>query len=467
MKSSRMKMKLSFLPAFAVSTLWVAFHADAAPKKVIVVTATAGFRHSSIEVAENVIATLGEQSGAFTVVDYVRGRTDGKDDATKAANLAALTAECATKLSVAKLNQADAVIFANTTGDLPLPDPNGFIKWVEAGHGFVGMHSCSDTYHGFRPFVDLVGAEFQTHGAQVQVQAYNMDPTFPSNKHLGESWVVFDEIYEFKSFYRPKVHGLLTLDKHPQNLTPGDYPVAWCKRVGSGAQRGRMWYTSLGHREDVWTSSTYQRHILGGIKWAIGIEKADAEPGGNWNHPVLADEKDGFRSLFDGQSLKGWKYRREDGNKSWHVENGMLCNVLGKDEHGTDIYSEEKFRDFIVRFEYQVPPKSNSGFYLRGRHEIQIFDGDNSTKNGNGAIYNVAAPAIPAPRKAGEWQQVEAKIVGQRITVTLNGVKIHDNVLCEKGTGSHLDDNVDQPGPILLQGDHGSVAFRNLRIKKL
>ena len=69
-----MKMKFSVLPALAASTLWVAFHAEAAPKKVLVVTTTAGFRHSSIETAENVIATLGEQSGAFTVVDYVRGR---------------------------------------------------------------------------------------------------------------------------------------------------------------------------------------------------------------------------------------------------------------------------------------------------------------------------------------------------------------------------------------------------------
>ena len=461
-----MKAKYLVLPALAASAA-LTLTATAAPKKVIVVTATAGFRHSSIETAENVIATLGQQSGAFTVVDYVRGRTDGKDDATKAANVAALTTECAAKLSLDRLNAVDGVIFANTTGDLPLPDKDGFIKWVEAGHGFVGMHSCSDTFHGFRPFIDLVGGEFLTHGAQVQVQAYNQDPAFPSNRHLGESWVVFDEIYEFKSFYRPKVHGLLTLDKHPQTLVGGDYPVAWCKNVGQGAQRGKMWYTSLGHREDVWTSSNYQRHILGGIKWSLGVEQASAEVTSNWNVPPLADAKEGFRRIFDGRSLNGWKYRRENGNKSWSVENGMLCNVLKKDEHGTDIYSEEKFRDFIVRYEYQAPPKSNSGFYLRGRHEIQIMDGDSSSKNGNGAIYNVAAPAIPAPRKAGEWQEVEAKIVGQKITVILNGVLIHDNVLCEKGTGSQLDDNVDQPGPILLQGDHGSVTFRNIRIKAL
>lgn len=461
-----MKTMFSLIHVVAASSA-LALSLSAAQKRVLVVTGTAGFRHSSIETAENIIATMGEQTGAFTVVDFVRGRTDGKDDDAKAANLAALTAECASKMSLDNLKKIDAVIFANTTGDLPLPDKDGFIKWLEDGHGLVGMHSCSDTFHGYRPFVDLLGGEFLTHGAQVQVQAYNQDPTFPSNRHLGETWAVFDEIYEFKSFFRPKVHGLLTLDKHPQTLVPGDYPVAWCKRLGEGARSGRVWYTSLGHREDVWTSSAYQRHILGGIQWALGTVDAPAKPGGNWNMPELADSKEGFRRLFDGKSMKGWKYRREDGNKSWRVENGMLCNVLGKEEHGTDIYTEEKFRDFIVRYEYQVPSKSNSGFYLRGRHEIQIFDGDSASKNGNGAIYNVAAPSIPAPRKTGEWQQVEAKIVGQRITVILNGVKIHENVLCEKGTGSQLDDNVDQAGPILLQGDHGSVGFRNIRIKTL
>jgi hypothetical protein len=72
-----------------------------------------------------------------------------------------------------------------------------------------------------------------------------------------------------------------------------------------------------------------------------------------------------------------------------------------------------------------------------------------------------------ASRKPGEWQSVEARMIGNKITVILNGVTVQDNVECNKGTGSHLDDNVDQPGPILLQGDHGEVAFRNIRIKEL
>ena len=79
----------------------------------------------------------------------------------------------------------------------------------------------------------------------------------------------------------------------------------------------------------------------------------------------------------------------------------------------------------------------------------------------------MASCAIPAVRKAGQWQQVEARMIGNKITVILNGVKVHEDVVVEHGTGSHLDDNVSEPGPILLQGDHGSVAFRNIRIKTL
>ena len=168
--------------------------------------------------------------------------------------------------------------------------------------------------------------------------------------------------------------------------------------------------------------------------------------------------------------MTGWKYRRDEGKRSWSTQNGMLVNVLGKDEHGTDLVSERQFRDFVVRYEFQVPPGANSGFYLRGRHEIQIFDDFKSGKpelGGNGAIYNVKAPSVFASRRAGQWQQAEVQIVGQKISVILNGVKIHDQVDCPSGTGSQLDDNIDQPGPILLQGDHGSVGFRNIRIKTL
>lgn len=309
----------------------------AEPKKVLIVSVTTGFRHSSIPTAERVLKELGEQSGAFTVVDYAQqpsvkipqkpnppqkpkdlaANADDKAKAKHTADLAkyeaaqtkyaadlekwngmqaevkaakadydkALT-ESLAKLSPENLKKYDAVIFANTTGDLPLPDKQGFIDWVKNGGAFIGMHSASDTFHGFRPYIEMLGGEFQTHGAQVEVEAINQDKEHPSCQHLGDKFKVFDEIYILKSFSRPTVHGLLTLDKHPNEKTAGDYPISWCKEFG----KGKVFYTSLGHREDVWdvneknrknpkeVAEAYQKHIVGGIKWALGLEKGDGKP---------------------------------------------------------------------------------------------------------------------------------------------------------------------------------------------
>ena len=187
---------------------------------------------------------------------------------------------------------------------------------------------------------------------------------------------------------------------------------------------------------------------------------------------LSAAEKDaeGFRPLFNGRDTTGWKLRRPDGHNSWSVENGVLKNTVNQGEHGTDLVTTEKFWNFTVKYEYMVPEGSNSGFYLRGRHEIQILGDYNSgktSKGGNGAIYNHTAPAVFASKPGHEWQTVEATMIGNKITVILNGKKIHDQVECDRATGSEIDNKVNEPGPIFLQGDHGTVSFRNIRIKTL
>ncbi len=247
---------------------------QAAPKKVLVVTVTKGFRHSSIPTAEKVLGQLAQKSGAFEV-DYVR--TDE---------------EMAQKMTAVALKNYDGVIFANTTGILPLPDKQAFLDWVKSGKGFVGTHSASDTFHGkdeVDPYTEMLGAEFKEHHAQAHVDCINQDPQHPACRPLESTFHVKDEIYLMKNFDRSKVHGLLALDNHPNEKTPGDYPIAWCKQYGAG----RIFYTSLGHREDVWdpdtaenfkrenpkeVSEAYQQHLLGGIKWALGLEQGSAVP---------------------------------------------------------------------------------------------------------------------------------------------------------------------------------------------
>lgn len=423
-------------------------------KKILVVTATKGFRHSSIPTAEAVIAGLGHRSGQFTV-DFVRGGPRGNEDA-----------EVREKMTKENLQKYDAVIFANTTGNLAIPDPQAFVDWVKSGKAFIGMHSATDTFPAFRPYIDMIGGEFQSHKEQAAVECLNESHGHPATKSIGHSYPVFDEIYLMKNFQSNGVHRLLDLDKHPNTKQPGDYPIAWCKKVGSG----RVFYTSLGHREDVWTSDRYQDHILGGIQWALGLEKGDSEPQSR-AYKVSDDEKKaGFKPLFNGENLTGWKLRNADGRPSWTAQKGMLVNTTTADVHGSDLVTEEKFKDFTIRYEYQVPKGSNSGLYLRGRYEIQIledFERNKPEMGGNGAIYNTKPVSLFASRRAGEWQEAEATIQGNRVTVYLNGVKVHDNVEVPKATGGELDQNLDQPGPIMLQGDHGAIAFRNVRIKPL
>jgi type 1 glutamine amidotransferase len=282
-----------FLAGIFLCVLGAGSPAGAAPKKVLVVTSTTGFRHSSIPTAEKVLGELAQSSGAFTV-DYARVEPsdpqfkgpDGKPDQAKVD--AAIKQVLAEKMSPAALKQYDAVVFANTTGDLPLPDKQAFLDWIKSGKGFVGMHAATDTFHHFQPYLDMIGAEFKQHGPQVEVDAINQDAECPICRHLPASWKVFDEIYQFKGFDRSKVQGLLTLDKHPNDKTPGDYPIAWRKEYG----KGRVFYTSLGHREDIWDPNTpadmkrqnskevaaaYQQHILNGIKWALGLENPPAK----------------------------------------------------------------------------------------------------------------------------------------------------------------------------------------------
>jgi hypothetical protein len=184
---------------------------------------------------------------------------------------------------------------------------------------------------------------------------------------------------------------------------------------------------------------------------------------------VAADDS-GFKPLFNGKDTTGWHLRNKDGHNSWTVDNGVLKNTVEKGEHGTDLVTDKSFgilpSDTNTRCQMVRTPASICADATRSRFSGITRRGKPS-KSGNGAIYNQTAPSEFASKPGGEWQTCEATIIGHKISVTLNGKKIHDNVECKVGTGSQLDDNVDEPGPIFLQGDHGTVWFRKIEIKEL
>jgi type 1 glutamine amidotransferase len=329
---------LPFMNKILVLTLACAavLTADAAEKKrVVVCTVTTGFRHSSIPFAEKTLEKLAAESGAYEIVGFVRQpevnvpkkpnkpgnpKPDADEKAkAKYANdlkkyeeeMAKWTPEKDAELKAAqakfdeqlKANMAplspsnltaqkvDAVIFANTTGsNFPLPDKDGFIKWVENGGVFIGMHSATDTFNNWAPYYDMIQGTFNGHGPQVPADLIAADKAHPANGGIGEKWdLKQEEMYLIKNHDRAKNRELWYLNHHPEKpAEPGFFPVAWCREHG----KGRVFYTSLGHREDLWsddltmkgrlnsveTSKQFQKHILGGIKWALGLEKGDATP---------------------------------------------------------------------------------------------------------------------------------------------------------------------------------------------
>ena len=225
--------------------------------RVLVVTHTQGFRHSSIPLAESTIEQLGRTSGLYTT-SFCRTADDVQR-----------------MLTAAALQPVDVVVLANTTGNLGVPDLAGFLAWIASGRGFVGIHSALDTYRDAPTYLEMVGNEFDTHGDQAEVDAVVETGGHPAVAHLGARYRVFDEIYRFVRNNRGSVTPLLTLDRFPRDGLaragePGDLPLAWARSHGGG----RVFYTALGHREELWRDPAYQQHVLGGIRSVLALPRA-------------------------------------------------------------------------------------------------------------------------------------------------------------------------------------------------
>jgi len=193
-------------------------------------------------------------------------------------------------LSADKLKNYDAVAFLSTTGQLPLPDADALFKWVADGHGFIGLHSATDTLHQTPEYIKMIGGEFAGHGSHSEMTVVNLDPKSPLTKGFPDRVKITEEWYTFRNYDRNQVHVLLGMEMHPNQGTPGHYPVSWIKPY----EKGRVFYSSLGHRDDVLdpkadigdqefkvrynppaTAEAVQKHLLAGIRWALGLVKAD------------------------------------------------------------------------------------------------------------------------------------------------------------------------------------------------
>ena len=165
--------------------------------------------------------------------------------------------------------------------------------------------------------------------------------------------------------------------------------------------------------------------------------------------------------LFNGKDLTGWE-PMAPGTSHWEAQSGVLVNVA----KGANLKTARKFEDFKLHFELNCPDGGNSGFYLRGRYEIQIaYEKEPDNFHSMGAIYGMIAPSVDMPRKPGQWESFDATLVGRWLTLVRDGTTIINNAEIPGITGGALDANEAEPGPFYIQGDHtGGMKYRNITI---
>jgi hypothetical protein len=191
----------------------------------------------------------------------------------------------------------------------------------------------------------------------------------------------------------------------------------------------------------------------GKVAW-VGVRppkwgKYDANAAHRTDKPVV---------LFNGRDLEGWTLQFADQEGGWLVADGAMTNQ----KPGNNIVTRQKFSDFKLVVEYKLEAKSNSGIYLRGRYELQVLDdvGTEPSATGHMGLYSRVKPLANASKPAQEWQTAEITLVGNRLTVVLNGQKVQDNIVVDGITGGALDSNEGTPGPIMIQGDHSRIWVR-------
>lgn len=404
--------------------------------KVLVFSKTAGSRHDSIPQGVAAVAALGGANN-FTVD----------------------TTEDAGAFTATNLAQYRAVIWLLTTGDVLDADQQAaFEGYVRGGGGYVGVHAAADTEYSWPWYGRLVGAYAAGHPAVQQGTIHVEDRAHASTAHLGATWVRTDEWYDYTLDPRSDVHVLATLDEssYSGGTMGADHPIAWCHAYDGG----RSWYTGGGHTAESYAEPAFRAHLLGGIRYAAGVAKADCRP------------ESGYTSLFDGTSTGGWT---QSGPGGFTLDDGTLTSSGGL---GMLWYSGKEFGRYSLKLDWKVAGDDNSGVLVgfpapgddpyvavNQGYEIQI-DATDQPDRTTGAIYGFQAADLAvrdgALNPPGEWNTYQITVEGQVLTVDLNGVRIN------RFTNSDPVRDLGQ-GYIGIQNHGGDdhVSFRNVRIKEL
>lgn len=452
---------------------------------LLVFSKTAGFRHDSIETAQEALRKEGAARGWRMTVT-----------------------EDAAWFDAAKLKGFNAVVFLMTTGDvLNDAQESAFKRFVEGGGGFVGIHSAADTEYGWNWYGELVGAYFKSHPRIQQGVVRVEDKKHPSTAFLPENWTRTDEWYCYRANPRGKVNVLASLDEssYQGGTMGGDHPIAWHRTMG----KGRSWYTGGGHTKESYAEPLFMQHVVTGIEWA---SKAPQK------------SESGWISLFNGKNLDGWTPKIKgyplgvNYANTFRVENGAIKVAYDgyegpyNDRFG-HLFYKSPFSHYILRMEYRFTGEQvqggpgwawrNSGVMVHGQDpktmrvdqdfpvscEVQFLggpaQGDRTTGNVctpgthlvmDGKLVTRHCTDAKSPTYRGDqWVSLELEVRGHGLVIhRINGQEVlrYEQVQLDPNDADAKnlikDGNVKlQGGTISLQSESHPIEFRNIRLKKL
>ena len=477
----------------------------AKPRKLLIFNLTKGFPHSSVAIGGKAFEIMGKKTGAWDSVITTDVSFFAPD----------------------KLKEFDAVMMNNTTGKDLIDDPalkQSLLDFVKSGKGIAGCHAATDAFYEKWPeYGEMMGGFFAGHPFR-KISVKLDDPASPINQMFdGKGFEISDEIYTFKDPYsREKLHILQSIDWENANLSKGnradnDYALSWIREFG----KGRVFYCAFGHDHQIFWNPTILKHYVAGIQYILGDLKADATPTAKLRAepargPVLgaAAEKpkpapkvnkapvaaataaamvepsglkpdaQGWFTLFDGKSLDAFQAPAAG---KWKIVDGVMTWEKGCG----NLWTKDKFGDFILDLEVKCDKGTNSGVFLRsadgeknwlhGSFEIQIAGTGGNRKPGKhdlGALYDCYAPTVAAEKPVGEWNHMVITFKGNSLKIVLNDKAILDINLDDwKEAGLNPDGSKNKfktaykdmakVGYLGLQ-DHGApVWYRNVKVKPL
>ncbi len=526
------------------------------PRRLLLFSATRGYRHGSIPVGVEAIRQLGRKTGAFEAVH----------------------SEDIGMFEPDKLMAFDAVCMLNTTGELfepanlaAMPEAErdaamerekrlkqSLLDFIAAGRGLVGIHAATDCFYKWPEYGRLIGGYFDGHPWHEKVTIRVETPEHPlCGMFEGERFEIEDEIYQFREPYsRKRQNVLLSLDTSAIDMsrngvkrTDGDFAVAWARREGGTGESqdvgsmplpaeasgnvgsmtrpseasgnvgsatrpteaaeasgsvgsmtrptgsaGRVFYCSLGHRDEIYWNPTILKFYLAGIQFALGdLDWLDSSPDDSAKSPPQessnsASTPKGFTTLFNGKDLTDWKglvgnpktraamaaeelaeaQKKADAQmrEHWSVRDGVLV-FDGKGENA-HLCTEKEYGDFEMRLDWKIGRGGDSGVYLRGCPQVQIWD-PAQWPEGSGGLYNnqlyPSKPHVRADRPIGEWNTFIIRMIGDRVTVHLNEKLVVADVPMENYWSR--EEPLPARGQIELQSHGSPLYFRDIAIREI